>query len=244
MICAIISDVHANLEALTVAVNYILEQGISKILCCGDIVGYGPDPSPCINLLKRYDFKSVHGNHDRAILSDFIGIYFNEDAVTALNIQKSMIGKEYNEFIKKLPFTIIGDNFVLTHSFLSKKDPFRYVFDTKTAEEDIKLAKRQILFIGHSHIPSCFVFEGGNIKYLDAFNGLEIYVEKDKKYLVNVGSIGQPRDGNPFLSLCLFDTDNSKIKIVRLPYRVDLTIQKMIEKGFSKDLYNRLMLGL
>lgn len=244
MVFAIISDIHANLEALTVAINYILEMNISKILCCGDIVGYGPNPSPCINLLKRYDFKSVYGNHDKAILSDYIGIYFNEDAVAALNIQKSLMDKEDYQFIKQLPFTITEDDYILTHSFLSKKDSFRYVFDIKTAEEDILLTKKQVLFIGHSHIPGCFVFEGENIKYLDAFNGLYINIEKNKRYLVNVGSVGQPRDGNPQLSVCLYDTSSSTIKIVRLSYNINLTIQKMIEKGFPKNLYNRLLLGL
>ncbi|HPO29563.1 MAG TPA: metallophosphoesterase family protein, partial [Caldisericia bacterium] len=244
MIIAIISDIHANLEALTVAINFIVERNTSKILCCGDIVGYGPDPSACINLLRRYDFKSVYGNHDKAILSDSIGIYFNEDALVALNIQKTLLNAEQIEFIKKLPFTISEDDFILTHSFLSKKDPYKYVLDEKIAAENIALTKKQTLFIGHSHIPGCIVFEGKNIKYISAFDGLRINIEKGKRYLINVGSVGQPRDGNPQLSVCLYNTENNLIEIVRLSYKVDLTVQKMIETGFPKNLYKRLSLGL
>jgi predicted phosphodiesterase len=243
MIYGIISDIHANLEALTVAINYLIEQGVSEIFCCGDIVGYGPDPSGCISFLKRYNFKSVHGNHDRAILTDSIGIYFNEDALVALNIQKFIVSSKDIEFLKRLPFAITENNFLITHSFLNKKDPFKYVLDRDTAKEDMELAKKQILFIGHSHIPSCFTFEDKNIQYSDAFNGLEILIERDKKYLVNVGSIGQPRDGNPRLSLCIYDVDKNKIRIVRLTYPVNLTMQKMKEKEFPKNLYNRLVIG-
>lgn len=244
MIIAVISDIHANLEALTVAINFILERNASRILCCGDIVGYGPDPSSCINLLRRYDFKSVYGNHDRAILTDSIGIYFNEDALVALNIQKNLIDAEQNKFIRKLPFTILEDDYTLTHSFLSRRDPYKYVLDERTALENITLTKKQILFIGHSHIPSCIVFEGEQIKFINAFNGLRVNIEKGKRYLINVGSVGQPRDGNPKLSVCLYDTENNLIEIFRLPYKFDLTIKKMIDLGFPKNLYKRLSLGL
>ncbi|MFA6989711.1 MAG: metallophosphoesterase family protein, partial [Candidatus Gastranaerophilaceae bacterium] len=94
MIYAIISDVHANLEALSVAINYIIDIGIRDILCCGDLVGYGPDPSNCIAFLKRYNFQSVLGNHDKALLTDSLSIYFNEEAVIALNIQKEKTSAE------------------------------------------------------------------------------------------------------------------------------------------------------
>jgi len=231
MIIAIISDIHANLEALTVAINFILERNASKILCCGDIVGYGPDPSSCINLLRRYDFKSVYGNHDKAILTDSIGIYFNEDAIVALNIQKNLINAEQNEYI-------------LTHSFLSKQSPYKYVYDEKTATENMALTRKRILFIGHSHIPGFVVFEGEKVTFMNAFNNIRINIEKGKRYLVNVGSIGQSRDGNPQLSVCIYDTEDNFIEIVRLPYRVDLTVKKMIELGFPKNLYKRLSLGL
>jgi len=244
MIIAIISDIHANLEALTVAINFILERNASKILCCGDIVGYGPDPSSCINLLRRYDFKSVYGNHDKAILTDSIGIYFNEDAIVALNIQKNLINAEQIGFIKKLPFTISEDEYILTHSFLSKQSPYKYVYDEKTATENMALTRKRILFIGHSHIPGFVVFEGEKVTFMNAFNNISINIEKGKRYLVNVGSIGQSRDGNPQLSVCIYDTEDNFIEIVRLPYRVDLTVKKMIELGFPKNLYKRLSLGL
>lgn len=243
MIYGIISDIHANLEALTVAINFFMNQDVSEILCCGDIVGYGPDPSLCINFLKRYNFKSVYGNHDKAFLTDSIGIYFNEDALIAINMQKFLVSNKDIDFIKKLPFTINENNFIITHSSLNKKDPFKYILEKNTARDNIELSKKQILFIGHSHIPSCYIFENGNITYLDGFNGLEIEVEKNKRYIINVGSIGQPRDGNPKLSACIYNSKENKIKIVRLSYPVELTIKKMKEKDFPKNLYTRLAIG-
>lgn len=241
---AVISDIHANLEALTVAINYILSEGISTILCCGDIVGYGPDPSKCLVFLRRYDFKSTYGNHDKAIISDSIGIFFNEEAVVALNIQKSLLSKKELSYLQKLPYTISIDNFILTHSSLNRKNQYKYILNPILARENLSLTNKQILFIGHSHKPGCFILEKNICNYISSHDDFEININDDNRYLINVGSIGQPRDSNPKLSLAVYDQLLKKVKIVRLYYPITKTQEKMKNLEFPEYLVKRLENGI
>ena len=241
---AIISDIHANLEALTVAINYILSEGISTILCCGDIVGYGPDPSKCLVFLKRYDFQSTYGNHDKAIITDSIGVFFNEEAVVALNIQKSLTTKKDLTYLQKLPYTISIDNFILTHSSLNRKNQYKYILNQILAKENLSLTNKQILFIGHSHKPGCYIFEKNICNYITSKDDFEINIKDDSRYLINVGSVGQPRDGNPKISLAIYDQLLKKVKIVRLYYPITKTQEKMKSLNFPEYLYSRLEKGM
>ncbi len=244
MIYAILSDIHGNLEALTVAINYIVDLGINQIICCGDIVGYGPNPSECLHFLLRYPLEVVAGNHDRAIIKDSIGIYFNEDAVIALNIQRTEM--QYHDFayLSKLPGKKELKSFAFTHSSLDMKKPYQYVVDEASIRNSLKKTRKKIVFNGHSHIPACYMVKDHDFDCLPAKHGLDIDIEDDKRYIVNVGSVGQPRDGNPELSFCLFDDVSMIIRIVRLPYPYEITQKKMMEKKFPDFLMQRLAYGI
>jgi predicted phosphodiesterase len=244
LIYAIISDVHANLEALSVAINYIIDIGIKDILCCGDLVGYGPDPSSCISFLKRYHFQSVLGNHDKAILTDSLSIYFNEEAVIALNIQKETMSTEDLDYIKALPLQILKNDFVITHSFLDKKRPFKYVIDIESALENLSYTKKSIIFCGHSHIPGVYISSRNKVEYIPAKQGLNLQLDSKNKYVINVGSIGQSRDNNADLSFALFDSEQSTVRLIRLPYPVAKTQEKMKNLNFPPFLYQRLSQGI
>jgi predicted phosphodiesterase len=244
MIYAIFSDIHGNLEALTVAINYVMDLGITKILCCGDTMGYGPNPIECLHFIQKYQCLSVAGNHDKAIVKDSVGIYFNEDAVIALNIQRSNLSLNDIDYLKKLPSKRVFRNFVITHSSLDKRTPFRYITDEASARNSFKNTRKNIIFIGHSHIPSCFIIEKNNFQSLSAKYGLDLDIEKGKRYIINVGSIGQPRDGNPELSLCLFDDISMIVRIVRLPYPVTKTQELMKNMDLPDFLIQRLNHGI
>lgn len=244
MLYALISDIHGNLEALTVAINYIIDIGVKDILCCGDLVGYGPDPSPCISFLKRYNFQSVVGNHDKAILTDSLSLYFNEEAVVALNIQKASMNLEDINLLKTLPLQIIKNDFVVTHSFLDKKRPFKYVIDSESAIENLSFTKKDVIFCGHTHMPCAYIVEGNQVEHVSAKEGASIQLKKNLKYVINVGSIGQSRDNNPDLSFALFDTDSKTVRIIRLPYPIAKTQEKMKKLHFPEFLYKRLTQGI
>ncbi len=245
MIYAIFSDIHANYEALSTVLRYLDDLDIKDIVCCGDIVGYGPNPVECINRLQNYRFKSVLGNHDQAFITDTLDIYFNEDAVVALNIQKNLVKKPEIDFIKKLPRVGYEKRFTYTHSYLDGNHPYRYVLDETTASKNASLNKKNnVLFIGHSHIPCVYDIDpNGNIETHKAKNGLDWDIQPTHKYVINVGSIGQSRDGNPDSSFALFDSNAMLIKILRFPYPIFKTQQKMIKKGFPEFLVKHLERG-
>ncbi len=244
MIYAIFSDIHGNLEALTVAINYIVDLGITDIICCGDITGYGPNPQECIQFLQRYSFVSVAGNHDRAIVKDSLGIYFNEDAVIALNIQKLNLNKKEIEYIKKLPKKIKYSNFVVTHSSLDPKTPYRYVIDENSARNTLAKTRKQIVFNGHSHIPTIFKLTDNRFETISAKDGLDMDLSDQSRYIINVGSVGQPRDGSPEISFGLYDNISNIIRIVRLPYDFAKTQEKMKQMGFPEFLVYRIGFGV
>jgi diadenosine tetraphosphatase ApaH/serine/threonine PP2A family protein phosphatase len=222
----------------------MIDIGVKDILCCGDLVGYGPDPSECISFLKRYNFQSVLGNHDKAILTDSLSIYFNEEAVIALNIQKEKMNSDDLHFIKSLPLQIIKNEFVITHSFLDKKRPFKYIIDAESAMENLSFTKKNIIFCGHSHIPGVFVSYENQVEYISGKPGLSFQVDTKSKYVINVGSIGQSRDKNVDLCFALYDTDQKTVKLIRIPYSIAKTQEKMRKLNFPPFLYNRLSLGI
>jgi predicted phosphodiesterase len=246
MICAIVSDIHANYEALSCVLQYLKEIDIQDIVCCGDIVGYGPNPIECIDALKEFKLDAVRGNHDQAFLTDTIDIYFNEDAVVALNIQKSFVHRKEIEFVKSLPSIKRRQNFTFTHSFLDTLHPYKYVLDEKSALADADLnTKNNILFIGHSHVPQVYeITKDRVVSAHRAHNGIDWQLEPENKYVINVGSVGQSRDGNPDCSFALFDTTAMLLKILRFPYPIYKTQKKMKEKGFPDFLIKRLSRGI
>ncbi len=244
MIYAIFSDIHGNLEALTVAINYVVDLGITKILCCGDTMGYGPNPIECLHFIQQYQCLCVAGNHDKAIVRDSVGIYFNEDAVVALNIQRTNLSLQDIEYLKKLPSKRVFRSFVITHSSLDKRTPFRYITDEISARNSLRNTRKNIVFIGHSHIPSCFILGKNTFQSVSAKYGIDLDIEKGNKYIINVGSIGQPRDGNPELSLCLFDDISMIVRIVRLPYPVSVTQEHMKKMDLPDFLIQRLNHGI
>jgi predicted phosphodiesterase len=245
MIYAILSDIHANYEALDTILCYLNTIDVRDIICCGDIVGYGPEPVECIHALQKYFLQSVYGNHDQAFLTDSMDIYFNEDAVVALNIQKNLVHKIEIDFIRSLPSTIVDKKFTVTHSFLDPQHPYRYVLDENTAYRNASLNKKNnILFIGHSHNPCIFeIFSNNQIEVHKAKSGLDWTLKPNCKYVINVGSVGQSRDRNPDCSFGLFDSDAMQLKILRFPYPIYKTQEKMDSKGFPEFLIKRLAKG-
>jgi len=237
---AIISDVHANLEALQAVLKKIETDNIDKILFLGDSVGYGPDPNECTDILKQKAAVIVAGNHDRAAAGQTDAVYFNPYAKTAIEWTTRVLTDQVVKHIQSLPVTerLIEDNIFLVHATPKEPEKWHYLSYKHNADENFKYFEESICFLGHSHIP--FVVElshGGEL----GVHYTQVNVREGNRYIVNVGSIGQPRDGNPDATYVLLK--NKMIIIKRVSYDILLTQKKMRRVGLPSYLVERLSKG-
>ncbi|CUT05583.1 metallophosphoesterase family protein, partial [Candidatus Kryptobacter tengchongensis] len=184
---AIISDIHSNLEALTKAFEIIDTKNVDEIVCLGDIVGYGANPNECVELIRKRVKYVVMGNHDYAVAVDPAELfYFSSYARESDLWTREVLTKENLDFLKSLPFTISLKNLLFVHSAPAQPREWEYIFTEAQAKVQFQYFKEKICFIGHSHFPGIFPENG-------FYNGK---LDRNTRYIINVGSIGQPRDGD------------------------------------------------
>jgi len=195
---AIISDIHSNLEALTTALKIIKNNNVKAIYSCGDIVGYGPDPEDCVDLFIKEAIISVKGNHDAGVSGDDILFGFNSYARLAIAYTKRVISYESECFLKDLPCQVVKNDFTVFHGSLLFTNPFKYILTDNDVLESFLKLKTPIGFYGHTHVPCLCEFDQLNtLHILNLLPNKKIYLKKESRYLINVGSVGQPRDGDP-----------------------------------------------
>jgi predicted phosphodiesterase len=240
---AVISDVHSNLEALTAVLDYLVANPVDKIICCGDIVGYGPSPKECIQKLKSVkNITCTFGNHDAAVTSRMNYINFNKDAKDSIEINRGLLAADDFAFLNSLKEQLSGEDALFLHG--SPRDPLNeYLFLAEKFEENMPLFKQKICFVGHTHQPLLFEWASpGNSGF---YQSGDIYnLEPDKRYIVNVGSVGQPRDNNPMACICFFDSKYMTASMKRVPYDVKKTREKMAKLKLSAQLSARLEMGV
>ncbi|HHE55629.1 MAG TPA: metallophosphoesterase [Caldithrix abyssi] len=235
MAIAVISDIHGNLEALTKAIDYIKAQNINEIYCLGDIVGYGPNPNECLEIVRQQCKVVLMGNHDYAAIGLARIEYFNDFAKMATYWTMNQLSEENKEFLRGLPFMYQTDRFIMVHASPTNPEHWYYILTMNDALIEMQSFKQNICFVGHSHVPVIF-------NQQTSFKN-DITIEPNQKYIVNVGSVGQPRDGDPRLSFVLFDPEAGQIKYVRLKYDVNKTYEKIIKSGLPPFLAERLLKG-
>jgi predicted phosphodiesterase len=234
---AILSDIHSNLEALETAFEYIDKEDISKVYCLGDIVGYGPNPNECIEIIRERCDVVLMGNHDYAALGLANIEYFNDYAKASVFWTISSLEQDNLDYLHDLPFSYKGDNFLLVHASPSTPPHWHYVLSHDVAMMEMRHFEQNICYIGHSHVPIIYSKNG-------AYRNSPIKIEtKSQKYIINVGSIGQPRDGDPKLCFAVLDTENNQFEYIRLDYRVNRTYEKIIKSGLPVFLAERLLKG-
>jgi len=238
---AIVADIHGNLEAFIEVKKQLKKENIDKYICLGDIVGYGANPKECIELSKRLFDIIIAGNHDWASCGLFDVKYFNPYAREAVLWTQNVINEEEKNFLRSLPLTCQVDNFEIVHGSLHHPDEFNYILSVSEALKTFKLMKTQICFIGHSHAPVILSKDDKN--EIKCINENEVKLENNLSYIINVGSVGQPRDGNPKSSYCIYDTDKKMIKIKRIAYPVAVAGDKIIKAGLPPFLAVRLSAG-
>ncbi len=241
MRAAIISDIHSNLEALQAVEKSILELGVDEIYFVGDVVGYGPDPNACTRWVVDNTDLAVMGNHDFAALGLMDIESFNPNARNAIIWNTEQMEEGCIEFLRSLPMTESREGVTLVHA--NPKDPegWNYIFSLWDAEMNFTFFEGAFCFVGHSHQPVAVGMDGGgnvNVVPGDVFS-----IEEGSRYLVNVGSVGQPRDGNPAACFGLLDTDRGQFSFIRVPYEFGATQRKMLEVGLPRPLVERLAEG-
>jgi diadenosine tetraphosphatase ApaH/serine/threonine PP2A family protein phosphatase len=232
---AIISDIHSNLEALQKAFEIIDEKNIDEIVCLGDLVGYGANPNECVDLTRKRASCVLLGNHDQAAFDLSQTEHFNRHARTAAYWTNQTLTQENLEYLKALPFQrVIGD---LTFVHASPKDPdqWEYIFSAHEAKINFESFQTRICFVGHTHIPGIFP---------EDLKVQKSVVTRESRYIVNVGSIGQPRDGNWKLSFGVFDTSSWTYQLIRSEYDVQAASAKIVAADLPRFLADRLLVGI
>lgn len=236
----VLSDIHANYEALKAVLNALVKEGIDRYLCLGDIVGYAADPGKCIAETKRLNPVTIAGNHDWASVNLFDITYFNAHAQAAILWTRQNLSYEDKEFLKNLELIYQEQDLTLVHGSLHNPEKFEYILDIPSAARTFALCKTKICFIGHSHTPVIFVKEGQN--YTFTFQE-KLKLQTAQSYIVNAGSIGQPRDGDPQASYVVYDSENKELQIKRVAYDVRKAQDKIIKAGLPRILADRLAIG-
>jgi Predicted phosphoesterase len=234
----IISDIHGNLEALNRVLEYIGKlKGETRVVCLGDIVGYGPNPAECFKTVTSLTDNICLGNHEDAILNTDYDFQITKPAREAIRWTRGILDEEIKEAINKLPLKIAENNILYVHA--SPDDPMRwkYISNTRTAYSSLIEMKHSLCFIGHSHIPGVYCYQKTDS------DGKKFVISKEDKTIVNVGSVGQPRDGSPMLSFAVFDDIDWEVQIVRLEYDYHKTMTKIKKANLPLFLAERLARG-
>ncbi len=242
MTYAIISDIHGNLEALLSVVRYIesYREKIDKVICLGDIVGYGADPAECIRITREVSDVILAGNHDFAVCEQTSIEDFNSYAKEAVMWSRSALNENEIIFLKSLPLKYEEKDIDFVHSSLHRPESWRYLIRASDTHIDFQLLGKKVLFVGHTHVPVIFEDDGENVK---ASSPSELSLNSLNKYIVNPGSVGQPRDRDPRASFAFFDTEKAHIKIVRIDYDIKKAQRKILDAGLPEILATRLGYG-
>ena len=244
---AFISDIHANLEALEAVLADIQAQGVDRVYCLGDVVGYGPDPNLCVARVREVCKATVIGNHDWAALGRMDTIAFNEYARAAADWTSNSLDGVSREFLSNLPLELLVDDTIrLVHASPLEPERWTYVLSFLEAARQFESFSERLCFIGHSHLP-IVIQEKGNGHDLDAreYPGQgPLKLLPEARYIVNVGSVGQPRDRDPRAAYVWYDDEEDSLLLRRLEYQVPMVQAKIRASGLPDFLAQRLAEGV
>jgi len=247
---AVLSDIHANLEALSAVMEFLASQRIDRYLCLGDMMGYGADPSACLARLKACDAVLVGGNHDLACVGKFDLQWFNDAAKAAILWTRDQLSFEELNDLRRLLLTETVGPCTLVHGTLRHPERFEYLVDVAQAIDTMRICSTALCLVGHTHIPCVIEYQRPArrlTRILTATSDLTDVVFEDRdpslRFLLNPGSVGQPRDGDPRASVAVIDTDRKRASIHRMPYDVALAQRKIRDAGLPGFLADRLAMG-
>lgn len=242
---AIVSDIHANLEALRAVLKDIKAQRVDKIICLGDIVGYYADPNSCTKLCRNSGFICIRGNHDDAAIELCDIDDFNPIAQTALLWTAKKLKQEHKDWLRELPEQlVIDEQFLAVHG--APWDPYAYIFSSGGALQAFSCMRSNypsitLCFFGHTHQRALYTSEESAIK--EVAEGTRYTLSDRGLFLINPGSVGQSRDGRPGASYIIYNTKEQEIEFRHVPYNIELTQRKVAAAELPMMLAERLSLG-
>ena len=239
---AFLGDIHGNTEALSAVLAHLNANRIDKIVCLGDIVGYGAEPAQCLETIRALKCDVIAGNHDWAAVGKISIDQFNAYAKAAAMWTRNQLSQEQKDWLTSLPLTLGYEHCAVAHGTFHQPEEFHYiqtVFDAQQSFSSLRAMQARLGFLGHSHVPVGF-FDTDPITYtLDP----EMAIDPTLATIVNAGSVGQPRDENNKASYAVFDTDASSVTIHRIEYDIDAAAAKIRKADLPEILAARLYQG-
>lgn len=240
----ILGDVHSNLSALRTALGRLERAGCDAVLQVGDVVGYGAAPEACIDLLRDVEAIVVQGNHDAACVGKVDTRCFNPAARAAIDWTREQLDEEALGWLDSLPLHLQLDHCEMAHGTFDAPDHFDYLVGVEQGPASLDSLERKVGFCGHSHVPISVLRPKEAPNRTGYSPDGVLSMDELSRAVVNVGSVGQPRDGDPRLAYVIFDTDTNRIERHRAEYDVDREATRIRSAGLPKVLADRLYLGL
>jgi predicted phosphodiesterase len=244
----IFSDTHANVEALTAVLQAFKKEGVDKYVCLGDTVGYGANPNECCDLVRSVAAFTILGNHDAAVAGRMDYSYYYDAARQALDLHASILSSENMKWLQSLPYEVREDHSAkhtisFVHGSPVNIEEFEYIFAPEQAARCLPEWDRlgDVTFIGHSHLCKSFALSPDDVHEVVA---QKFELRPGHKYIISVGSVGQPRDYDNRASYTIYDTDKRVFEYKRVAYDIDAAAQKIFSAKLERNFGNRLFIGV
>jgi predicted phosphodiesterase len=237
---AFLSDIHGNLQALQSVLQDLDSKEVRHLASLGDVVGYGGHPNECLDLVRTRFRYSVYGNHEMALLRNEIAAGYRLEIRNSLEFHKSKLSARSLNYIGSLPLSIDAPDFTATHGSLHNPTEFEYVFTEHDAHRHFAKQKTRIAFCAHTHAPGIWMQKNRLTTFTEA---KDIYLNNSGKYLIDVGSVGQPRDGDARACYVIFDPAEQRVEFFRISYDVKEAAEAVLQCGGSPSFASRLFLG-
>jgi diadenosine tetraphosphatase ApaH/serine/threonine PP2A family protein phosphatase len=239
----IFSDVHANIEALTAVMDAFESERIDKYVCIGDVVGYGASPNECCDIVRKACAFTILGNHDAAVAGRMDYSYYYDAARNALDLHARQLSPENMQWLRVLPYDRHDGEVYFCHGSPVNLEEFEYIFSVEQASRCLDMWEElsSVTFIGHSHLCKSFALTRDDVYEVVA---TKFAIRPDHRYIISVGSVGQPRDYDNRASYTVYDTDEKVFEFKRVAYDIDAAAQKIFSSDLERNFGNRLFLGV
>lgn len=238
---ALVSDIHGNLEALQAVLSDIESKKVDKIFCLGDVIGYGCDPKACLDLVDKRCVVKLVGNHEYLFLGLTASDHYNSNALESFQWTRQQLDDHEINLIENYEVDHVHDNVYLVHASPFEPTKWNYILNPHEAQRAFESLKQNVCFFGHSHLPMIFTESPDGLPRLQT--GHDITIDPEERYLINVGSVGQPRDNDSRASYVNYDFETYDITFERVEYDYELTQQKMAKASLPQTLIERLAVG-
>lgn len=239
----IFSDVHANIEALTAVLEAFRSERIDKYVCIGDTVGYGASPNECCDIIRELAAFTILGNHDAAVAGRMDYSYYYDAARNALDMHARILTPANMSWLKSLPYQVQDGDLTFCHGSPVNLEEFEYIFSKEQAAQCLEMWNElsTVTFIGHSHLCKSFALTRAEVYEVVAE---KFVIRPDHRYIISVGSVGQPRDYDNRASYTIYDTEEKTFEFKRAAYDIDSAAQKIFDSELERNFGNRLYLGV